>query len=136
MGRNPMITLDTCAILWYLLSPDKLSAKAKKEIIKEGKDSPIIICRISLWEIAMLMKKKRLEINTSFPKFSKIFLSSGNYKLKGITPKIAELSVNLPKDINNDPADRIISATSILNKAPLITGDKNLLNAKSIHTIW
>lgn len=56
--------------------------------------------------------------------------------LKGITPEIADLSVNLPEEINQDPADRLISATSIVYKAPLVTADKNLLKSKRVKTVW
>ncbi len=33
-------------------------------------------------------------------------------------------------------ADRIIAATSLVENAPLVTADKNLINAKVINTIW
>jgi len=50
--------------------------------------------------------------------------------------KKAKKATTLPNEINKDPADRIISATSVIKKAPLITADKNLQKAKSIKTIW
>ena len=61
--------------------------------------------------------------------------TANNFIFKGITPEIAELSTNLPETINQDPADRIISATSIITNTPLITADKNLLKS-NLRTIW
>ena len=49
-----------------------------------------------------------------------------NYFIQEITPVIAELSVNFGSEINNDPADRLIAATSILGNAPVVTADNNL----------
>ena len=63
-------------------------------------------------------------------------ISSSKYILKGISPKIADLSVNLPESISNDPADRIIAATSIINNAGLITPDKSLRTSNILKTIW
>ncbi|MEA1967758.1 MAG: type II toxin-antitoxin system VapC family toxin, partial [Thermodesulfobacteriota bacterium] len=96
----------------------------------------IIFCEISLWEIAMLIKKARISIDTSYQDFIKIVFLSNKYQFKGITPEIAELSTSLPEEVNQDPADRIIAATSLIYKIPLVTTDKNLLNADSVKTIW
>jgi len=62
--------------------------------------------------------------------------ASNNYIFKGLSPEIAELSADLPSEINQDPADRIICATAILNDSQLVTADKNLRNSKSVKTIW
>ena len=59
-----------------------------------------------------------------------------DYIFKGISPEIAELSVHLPEEINQDPADRIICATSIRTNTQLITADKNLRKSKIVRTIW
>ncbi|RLD60869.1 MAG: type II toxin-antitoxin system VapC family toxin [Bacteroidetes bacterium] len=131
-----MIVVDTHIIIWDALKPESLSQKAKNTIDEANKKDGIIICEVSLWEIAMLIKKKRLEIEIPYLEFIDLVISSNNYILKGITPTIADLSVNLPKEVNQDPADRLICATSIAHKAPLITADRNLLNSKYIKTIW
>ena len=49
---------------------------------------------------------------------------------------MAELSVKPGAEVNNDPADRLIAATSILRNAPVITADKNLREATLLETIW
>lgn len=130
-----MITLDTHVIIWDALNPKFVSTKAKAEIRKANQADGIIFCEISLWEIAMLMKKQRIIIDISYQEFIGLLKASNNYIFKGINPSIAELSTNLPSEINQDPADRIISATSIFTNTPLITADKNLLKSK-LKTIW
>ncbi len=131
-----MIILDTHIIIWNSIKPDALSVKAKNAIERANEGNGILISEISLWEIAMLMKKRRLEIGVPYLEFIELVLKSNRYILKGITPVIADLSVNLPEDINQDPADRILCATSLAYRLPLITADKNLLSSKSIMTIW
>jgi len=62
--------------------------------------------------------------------------SSNKYQLQGITPEIADLSTQLPEEINRDPADRIIVATSLVRRIPLVTADNNLNQSDIIPTIW
>ena len=129
-----MILLDTCAIIWDALDAGKLSPGAKNSI--ELNHSELIICDISIWEIAMLIKRKRLVLDDTAAGFINLLLQSRNYFIQEITPEIAELAVNFGSEINNDPADRLIAATSILGNAPIVTADENLRNATMVETIW
>ena len=131
-----MITVDTHVIIWDALKPELLSKKAKDAIQIANQTDGIIFCEISLWEIAMLMQKNRIEIDTSYLEFINLVKASNNYLFKGITPEIADLATKLPEDINQDPADRIICATAIIKNAILVTADKNLRASKAIRTIW
>ncbi len=127
-----MITLDTCSLVWLSLSPDRLSKNADKAI----KNNSLIMSDISFWEIAMLTKSGRLIIDTSYSEFIKLLLSSFSIQVDPITPEIARMSVEFDDSVNSDPVDRIIAATSLVENAPLVTADKNLINAKVINTIW
>jgi PIN domain nuclease of toxin-antitoxin system len=129
-----MILLDTCTLIWDAIEPDKLSPKAKKAI--EYSENELIICDISIWEISMLIKKNRLTIDDTSSGFISLLLQYRNFQIQQITPEIAELSVNFGLEINNDPADRLIAATSILKNNPIITADQNLIDATILETIW
>lgn len=131
-----MITLDTHVIIWNALNPALLSKTARKVIARANDTDGIIFCEISLWEIAMLMKKKRLVIDISYIEFINLLKASNNYHFKGLSPETAELSTSLPPEINRDPADRMICATAIVNNSSLVTADRNLRKAGSIRTIW
>lgn len=131
-----MITLDTHVIIWDALKPELLTSKAKKAIEAANQTDGIIVCEISLWEIAMLMQKRRIEIQATYLEFINLIKASNNFIFQGISPEIAELSARLPSDINLDPADRIIAATSIITNTRLITADKNLRQSKRLRTTW
>ena len=131
-----MVVLDTHIIIWDALAVSKLSQKAKDAIDLADEEGALMICDISMWEIAILIKKDRLYIEGTPAKLLQTILDARHYLVKGITPKIAEKSVNLDDEINNDPADRLIVATALVENYPLITADKNLRKAKSINTIW
>ena len=131
-----MILMDTCAIIWDALEPSKLSDNAISAIEKADKHNALIISDISIWEITMLIKKRRLEVDSTAANFLNLFLQSRNISVQSISPEIAELSVNFDSEINNDPADRIIAATSIIHNAQLVTVNQNLRTSELLDTIW
>lgn len=131
-----MLLLDTCAIIWDSLEPSKLSKKAKTAIEKADENKELIISDISIWEISMLVKKNRIQIEATATQLIKLYLQMRNIRVQPITPEIAELSVNFDSKKNKDPADRIISATSIIYNAKLLTSDKNLIANELIDTVW
>jgi PIN domain nuclease of toxin-antitoxin system len=131
-----MIVLDTCAIIWDALDPSRLSPKAKRAIDKASQQNTLLVSDISFWEIAMLIRKGRLQIDSTAAHFIQLFLQSRSVTIQPISPDIADLSVNLPDTINPDPADRIIVATAMIHHARLVTADENLLKQASLQTIW
>ena len=131
-----MIVVDTHIIIWHALQPELLTQKSVDAIDNANKEDGIIFCRISLWEIAMLMKKQRLQVEIGYQAFIKLVFQSNRYVYRELSPEIAELSTQLPPSVNKDPADRIIAATSIFENVPLVTAAKNLRTTTSISTIW
>ncbi len=131
-----MILLDTCAIIWDALDQRQLSPKAKTAIDRADQNNALVVSDISIWEVAMLIKKGRIEIETTAATFFNLILQSRNISVIQISPEIAELSTHFGPEISNDPADRVISATSVIHNAQLVTADKKLLNCELIDTLW
>lgn len=131
-----MILMDTCVIIWDAISSSKLTEKARLAIEKADAHNALMISDISIWEIAMLIKKRRLEIDSTPGNFLNLFLQTRNISVQSISPEIAELSVNFGSELNNDTAERIIAATSIMSNAQLVTANANLLESELLDTIW
>ncbi|RKX46121.1 MAG: type II toxin-antitoxin system VapC family toxin [Verrucomicrobia bacterium] len=131
-----MIVVDTHVIIWDALDPERLSTAAKRALTRADRDDGIVICEISLWEIAMLMKKKRLDVDAEYPTFIDLVLQSRNYFLQNLTPAIADASVNIDLGKNKDPADHIVAATAKVKGLSLITADQQIQNSDAVKTIW
>ncbi len=136
MGRDEVIVLDTCAVIWDALNADRLTTKAKRAMRAAEADNELMISDISIWEIAMLVARKRLEIEETVSSFINLYLQYRKITVQPISSEIAELSVSFGREINNDPADRIIAATTIVIGAKLVTADENLITSAIIPTIW
>ncbi|MAR91674.1 MAG: PIN domain-containing protein [Pseudomonadales bacterium] len=131
-----MILIDTCAIIWDALDPSKLTEKAAAAIEKADRHNALIISDISIWEISMLVKRGRIEIATTSAHFINLLLESRSISVVAISPEIAELPSSFGPEINNDPADRNIAATSLIHNAQLVTADSNLIKSSLLDTIW
>lgn len=131
-----MIVLDTCALIFDALAPGKLSSRALLAI-ENGEKHGVLACSdISLWEIAMLIKKGRLDPGTDTVSFLDLALSSRNIKTLPILPEIAYISSSHKAFVHHDPADRLIAATTLHYKGSLVTCDSLLRNIKELPTIW
>ena len=122
------ILLDTHVIIWSLLKPEELSGDIKKIIESAQGENKLLISSISLWEIAMLKSKKRINIYEPLKDFLQAITDIDGIKVIDILPDIAADSVSLTDDFHGDPADRIIAATAINAGAVLLTRDQQILS--------
>lgn len=131
-----MLILDTCAIIFDALDPCRLSKKAAAAILQADNAGSLACCDISLWEIAMLVLKQRLDPGTDAQKFIELVLAARNIKVLSITPEIAAKSSQPDFCPHGDPADRLIAATTLLNKSKLVTSDQKLATVTDLQIIW
>ncbi|MHB8428809.1 MAG: type II toxin-antitoxin system VapC family toxin [Acidiferrobacterales bacterium] len=124
-----MVVLDTNALIFDALNPARLSRKARGLIERAHTRNDLCCSDISLWEIAMLVAKGRLDPGTGALEFMNLALTARSIAMLPITPEIAELSTRLPEAVSADPADRLIAATAIHHGAMLISTDINLKKA-------
>lgn len=123
-------------VIWDALDVDRLTQKAQKAIQAAEANNELMISDISIWEIAMLVSRKKLEIEATVSSFINLYLQYRTILVQPISPEIAELSVSFGLEINTDPADRIVAATTILKGARLITADTDLIKSELVPTIW
>ena len=130
-----MIVLDTHALIYDALTPARLSARARKAIALAFTEREIACSDISLWEIAMLIARKRLDPAMDARQFLDDMIAARHIRVLPITAEIAVLS-QADMFSHGDPADRLIAATAQLHRAPLITSDTKLRKLKEVTTIW
>lgn len=132
-----MTVLDTQSLLWWINSSRKLSKRARHKIQSEiKKDEHLLVSSISIWEISLLIKKERLKLTMDIFSWIEKVESLPYIQFIPVDNKVAAKSVMLSEFLHNDPADRIIIATSLLYGAPLITSDKRILHYRPVQTVW
>jgi PIN domain nuclease of toxin-antitoxin system len=131
-----MIVLDTHVWIWWISNPERLSKTASDLLEKGMAGRNIFISSISSWEISMLVARDRLQLTMSVNDWVSASEALPFISFVPVSNSIAIKSVQLPGDLHNDPADRIIIATALSIGAVLITKDDKIRNYPHIETIW
>ena len=106
----------------------RLSEAAQSLIESAARHGGVLISAISVWEIAMLEARRRIELTTGVLNWVRSSLAIPGRVLIPLTPEIAVASTRLPDAPVGDPADLILLATAIANNAILLTLDQKLLD--------
>ncbi|MGY6275109.1 type II toxin-antitoxin system VapC family toxin [Methylomonas sp. MgM2] len=133
-----MLTIcDTHILLFWADAPHRLSATANAAL-KSGIESENLACSdISLWEIAMLYTRGRInnQAGVSSSTYIEDILLAMNMSVLPITAEIAELSQS-DSFMHGDPADRLIAATALAHRTQLITSDEKLRSIPELRCVW
>jgi PIN domain nuclease of toxin-antitoxin system len=135
-GERPVL-LDTHYWVWLQFDvKDKIAAKTLKTIDTAAASGSLLLSAISVWEVAMLVAKGRLQLFSECEQWVKRALATPGLTLVPLTPEIAIQSTRLPGTIHGDPSDRIIAATARVMGARLATCDENLIDyARQRHIV-
>jgi len=130
-----VVVLDTHVLIYDALAPQRLSRRARQAIERGARGHALAACDISLWEIAMLIARGRLEPGKDAKAFLDDVVQGRSLELLPITPGIA-VRAQSDEFGHGDPADRIIAATALERGLALISGDAALRRIKALRVIW
>jgi len=116
------LLLDSCAVLW-LAEGIELAGDAREAIA----ESRLNVSPITVWEIANLVRKRRIILAMPVAKWFRQTIAMLEAKMPELSVDILAGSCELPGSPPGDPADRIIIATAREARMVLMTRDKDIL---------
>lgn len=128
------IVLDTCALLWWSLDPKELSPRACVAIEKMEQEKNGITPSMAIWEIAIKVKNKRLDLGVPLDTYVSKLKQSDVVRIMPVDEDILVKSVNLQWS-HRDPVDRIMVALAMHNGYSIITKDLEIREFYP-RTIW
>lgn len=131
-----MIVLDTHAWVWWISSPQQVSKPAREVIDGAMERGEIFVSSISCWEIALLIRKGRLELSMPVEDWVARSEALPFVQFVPFDNRIALRSNSLPGDLHEDPADRAIIATALTLGAPLVSKDTKIRDYPHVKTVW
>ena len=131
-----MILLDTHAWVWWLSAPESLPEPSRLAIDEARRHSRLLVSSISVWEVALLVSKGRLQLTLPVEDWISKAEALSFLKFVPVDNAIALRSVHLPGSLHPDPADRIIVATAMDRRVALVTKDERLRAYPHVKTIW
>lgn len=123
--------LDTHAVIWHLENDAQLSYKAKSII--EDEENEILATTASLWEIAIKVGLKKLDLTlTTDEIYEKLY--GMDIRVLSILPNHIRIVQTLPHH-HRDPFDRMIIAQANAEDCTVITRDA-AFNAYDVPVLW
>jgi PIN domain nuclease of toxin-antitoxin system len=134
MGYSQVILLDTHVLLWLVLEPHRISKNAASAIRAKHNEGGLAISAITLYEIAGLAAKSRIDLRAS----TELFLREVEIRfvVRPISGGLCAVAAALSNAYPRDPMDRMIGATAIVEGLTLITADESIRKSKMVSTIW
>ena len=126
-----MIVLDTAALLYWTLDPDRLSPAARQAIEQADR---LVVSSISLWEIALKAKYRKLDVPLPIADYVERLQRLEPLEILPVDVQTWLDNLNLDWE-HRDPADRTIVAIATRLACPLVTSDRVVADFYQ-ETIW
>jgi PIN domain nuclease of toxin-antitoxin system len=132
----PAVVADTHTTVWYLLEPQKLSQNAMAALeAAEAAGDPIYLSAISLVEVIYLIEKGKLPEVALTRLHRALTDPTTAFVIAPVDVAIAQALQQIPRDRVPDMPDRIIAATALHLRLPLVSRGREI-RAAQITTIW
>ena len=132
---NPRFLLDTHILVWWLVTPRKLS-REQRRLLREAvrRREPVAVSAITLLEIAILFGEGSARSDVPLEELFGALDSNPAFQILPLTvdvsAEIAALGASL-----RDPADRAIVSTARIHKLSLLTSDQRIIDSNIVSVI-
>jgi PIN domain nuclease of toxin-antitoxin system len=124
---------DTHVVVWWLLEDARLSRRHRSLLARHEADGADVgVCAISLWEIAKLAERGRLELVQSLDESLSAIEASPLFTVLPLTARIVAESTRLGPAFPTDPADQLIAAAARCHGLALLTADERIRGSGAV----
>lgn len=119
-------------LIWFTLTPDRLSAKVTQLIA--DKNNNLFISIASIWEIQIKLQLQKLTLDLPLSTLVKDLQQNSDIQILDITLAHIYALETLPNE-HRDPFDRIMIAQAMVEEMPFLSADK-VFDLYPIERVW
>lgn len=131
------LLLDTHALLWAIIEPDRLSAAARAAITDPA--SQVAVSAVSFWEISLKTALGKLHLAGVTPEQMVDAAQQQGFELLPLDPRLAANFSRLPANPQHrDPFDRMLIWQAISLGYTLVSRDRKIAENPfaGLRTLW
>jgi PIN domain nuclease of toxin-antitoxin system len=128
------LLLDTCAMIWCVSDPDRLSADARQALTHP--ENRVFVSAINCAEVACLAENGKIRIKPHWRTWFNRALADNGWTVVDIDLETVQEAYALPGPFHRDPVDRILVATARLRHMTLVTADRKLLDYPHVSSLF
>ncbi|MCI5179745.1 MAG: type II toxin-antitoxin system VapC family toxin [Candidatus Electrothrix sp. AW3_4] len=128
-----MLLLDTCALLMLAGRREDIPDKVIKKLTAQADE--LFISTISSFEIVLKNRLGKLVLPMTAEEWYRKAVEGHAIEEIPVSSAVAMKSASLPF-VHKDPCDRIIIATALEHRMPIITADQIIPQYSGIKVIW
>lgn len=125
--------LDTHVVIWWLTDDRKLPKAYTKLLDRcERSGTPVGVSAMSLWEIAKLVERGRVELTQSLDDCLAQLETSAFVSVLPLSARVAIESTRLGTRFHADLVDQLIAATARCHGLTLMTVDERIIESRVV----
>lgn len=125
--------LDTHVVVWWLLDDRRLSREHARVLAgAERRGVTVGLSAMSLWEIAKLVERGRIELDRTVDDSLAALESHPTLTIIPLSASVAVESTRLGARFPSDPVDQIIAATARCHGLTLLTADERIIGSGAV----
>jgi PIN domain nuclease of toxin-antitoxin system len=130
------VVADSHAVVWYVQGSKRLSERAARVLEQAEAERALevsVATFIDLWYVSQTTEAISTE---QFAALKDRLVSSEAVTVEPVTVGVADATMDIPRTALADPWDRLIVATAIALRVPLVTRDSEIRSSGLVETIW
>ncbi len=128
-GYDGPLLLDTHVWIWHLTGDaTHLSPSVVSLLDRIGATSGLRVSDISYWEVAVKAAKKKITLSVDAAIWLQRAERAPGIRFLPLDRDVLLLSTRLSGTAHNDPADRMLIASTQINNIPLVTADRLIID--------
>lgn len=122
------LLLDTHVWIWYVEGDESRMAPGTTALLdRSGAPSRLFVSDISYWEVAVKAAKAKIAFSVDVAVWLQRAAQAPGIRFQALTHPVLLQSTRLAGSVHNDPADRMLIASSQVHGIPLVTADRQIV---------